>query len=201
MHAWYNTLVDIKINSYLPKTSVEGPGIRFCIWVQGCSICCDGCANSHMWDKSGGRSVSIDELILEISRYKNEIEGVTFLGGEPLEQIEAVIELSKTVKKMGLSVIVFTGNEYENIKNDDLVRELVKHIDILIDGRYDASKRDFSRAWVGSSNQKYYFFTNRYDEKIISEYKNKFEVRFEKNSSVSVNGMGDYEKISKLINQ
>ncbi len=199
MHAWYNTHVDIKINSYLPKTAVEGPGIRFCIWVQGCSICCEGCANSHMWDKNGGRLVSVNDLVCEILKYRDEIEGVTFLGGEPLEQIEPVTELSKAVQKMGLSVLVFTGKEYESIKNESSVKELVKYVDILIDGRYEASKRDFSRPWVGSSNQKYYFFTDRYNEKIISDYKNKFEVRFDKNSSVSINGMGDFEKINKII--
>ena len=196
---WYNSHMYININSYIPKTEVEGPGTRFCIWVQGCSICCDGCANSHMWDKAGGKSVNIEDLISEISNYKDEIEGITFLGGEPLEQIEPVIEISKRVKEWGLSVLVFTGKEYDDIKGEPEMTELIKYIDILIDGRYEASKQDFSRPWVGSSNQKYYFFTDRYDENIISEYKNKFEVRFDKNSAVVVNGMGDFEKISRIV--
>ncbi len=196
---WYNCRMDILINSYIPKTEVEGPGTRFCIWVQGCSICCEGCANSHMWDKRGGRLVSVNDLVSEISKLKDEIEGVTFLGGEPLEQIEPVIKISKEVQKIGLSVIVFTGKEYESIKNENEVKELVKYTDILIDGRYEASKRDFSRAWVGSSNQKFYFFSDKYDESIITKYKNKFEIRFDQNSSVTVNGMGDFEKISKIV--
>ncbi len=196
---WYNCRMDILINSYIPKTEVEGPGTRFCIWVQGCSICCEGCANSHMWDKHGGRLVSVNDLVSEISKLKDEIEGVTFLGGEPLEQIEPVIKISKEVQKIGLSVIVFTGKEYESIKNENEVKELVKYTDILIDGRYEASKRDFSRAWVGSSNQKFYFFSDKYDESIITKYKNKFEIRFDQNSSVTVNGMGDFEKISKIV--
>ncbi len=196
---WYNCRMDILINSYIPKTEVEGPGTRFCIWVQGCSICCEGCANSHMWDKHGGRLVSVNDLVSEISKLKDEIEGVTFLGGEPLEQIEPVIKISKEVQKIGLSVIVFTGKEYESIKNENEVKELVKYTDILIDGRYEVSKRDFSRAWVGSSNQKFYFFSDKYDESIITKYKNKFEIRFDQNSSVTVNGMGDFEKISKIV--
>jgi anaerobic ribonucleoside-triphosphate reductase activating protein len=152
-----------------------------------------------MWDKHGGRLVSVNDLVSEISKLKDEIEGVTFLGGEPLEQIEPVIKISKEVQKIGLSVIVFTGKEYESIKNENEVKELVKYTDILIDGRYEASKRDFSRAWVGSSNQKFYFFSDKYDESIITKYKNKFEIRFDQNSSVTVNGMGDFEKISKIV--
>jgi anaerobic ribonucleoside-triphosphate reductase activating protein len=152
-----------------------------------------------MWDKHGGRLVSVNDLVSEISKLKDEIEGVTFLGGEPLEQIEPVIKISKEVQKIGLSVIVFTGKEYESIKNENEVKELVKYTDILIDGRYEVSKRDFSRAWVGSSNQKFYFFSDKYDESIITKYKNKFEIRFDQNSSVTVNGMGDFEKISKIV--
>ena len=153
--------MEIRINSYIPITNVEGVGTRFAIWVQGCSIRCVGCANLHMWDFDGGTSYKIDDFIEIIKRYKDKIEGITWLGGEPLEQIDAVTEISKAVQELGLFVIVFTGYEYKNIENNTDFQELIKYVDILIDGKYEQDKTDYSRAWVGSSNQNYYGLTDR----------------------------------------
>lgn len=191
--------VDIRINSYIPITTVEGPGKRFCIWVQGCSMHCKGCANSAMWNKEGGTIYKVEELIDLITSYKDKIEGITFLGGEPLEQIEVVTEISKTVQTFGLSVLVFTGYEYSDLKNRQDFQELIRYVDILIDGRYEEDKQDFSRPWVGSSNQNYYFFTDRYDESIINTYKNKIEVRIDKNNKISLNGMGNFKELLKTM--
>ena len=160
--------MDISINSYIPVTNVEGPNARFCIWVQGCSIRCKGCANAHMWNKADGTIYDVDKIVDLIASYKDKIEGITFLGGEPLEQIEAVTYISKKVKELGLTVLVFTGYDYPEIVTKNEVQELIKYIDILIDGKYEEVKQDFSRAWVGSSNQNYYFFSNRYDKSIIN---------------------------------
>ena len=191
--------VDIRINSYIPITTVEGPGKRFCIWVQGCSLHCKGCANSAMWNKDGGTIYKVEELIDLITSYKDKIEGITFLGGEPLEQIEAVTEISKAVHTFGLSVLVFTGYEYSDLKNRQDFQELIRYVDILIDGRYEEDKQDFSRPWVGSSNQNYYFFSNKYDESIITKYKNKIEVRIDKNNNISLNGMGNFKEVLKAM--
>ena len=191
--------MDIRINSYIPITDVEGVGTRFAIWVQGCSIRCKGCANSHMWDKEGGTLYNTDDLINLIKSYKDRVEGVTFLGGEPLEQIQAVTEISKAVQSFGLSVIVFTGYEYKDLKCNLDFQELVKYVDILIDGRYEQDKTDYSRAWVGSSNQNYYFLTDRYDKSVITEYKNKIEVRINPNNSVVLTGMGDFKQLMEVM--
>lgn len=191
--------MDIRINSYIPITDVEGVGTRFAIWVQGCSIRCKGCANSHMWDKEGGTLYNTDDLINLIKSYKDRVEGVTFLGGEPLEQILAVTEISKAVQSFGLSVIVFTGYEYKDLEHNLDFQELIKYVDILIDGRYEQDKTDYSRAWVGSSNQNYYFLTNRYDKSVITEYKNKIEVRINPNNSVVLTGMGDFKQLMEVM--
>ena len=190
--------VDIRINSYIPITDVEGVGTRFAIWVQGCSIHCKGCANSHMWDKKGGTLYNTDDLINLIKSYKDRVEGVTFLGGEPLEQIEAVTEISKAVQEIGLSVIMFTGYEYRNLEQRADFQELIKYIDILIDGRYEQDKTDYSRAWVGSSNQNYYFLTDRYNKTVITECKNKIEIRISPDNTVVITGMGNFEQIKEM---
>ncbi|CDE89486.1 TPA: anaerobic ribonucleoside-triphosphate reductase activating protein [Candidatus Gastranaerophilales bacterium HUM_20] len=191
--------MDIRINSYIPITNVEGVGTRFAIWVQGCSLHCKGCANSHMWDKEGGTTYDTKDFIELIKQYKDRVEGITWLGGEPLEQIEAVTEISKAVQEIGLSVILFTGYEYSALKDNKDFQELIKYVDILIDGRYEQDKTDYSRAWVGSSNQNYYFLTDRYNQKVITECKNKIEVRISPDNKVVMTGMGDFKALAELV--
>lgn len=191
--------VDIRINSYIPMTNVEGPNTRFCIWVQGCSIHCKGCANSTMWDMTGGTVYDTLELINLIKAYKDKIDGITWLGGEPTEQIKAVTEVSKAVQNMGLSVLVFTGYVYSQLKDNLDFQELIKYVDILIDGQYEQDKADYSRAWVGSSNQKYYFLSDRYNESDITTCKNKFEVRITSDNKIIITGMGNYKKLAGMM--
>ena len=191
--------VDIRVNSYIPITNVEGVGTRFAIWVQGCSIHCKGCANSHMWDLDGGTSYKVEDFINIIKSYADKIEGITWLGGEPLEQIEPVTKISKAVQEQGLSVIVFTGYDYADIKDRQDFKELCKYTDILIDGRYELDKTDYSRAWVGSSNQNYYFLTDRYNESVIYENRNKIEVRISPYNEVVLTGMGDFKELIEVM--
>ena len=193
--------MEIKINSYIPMTDVEGVGTRFAIWVQGCSIHCKGCANSHMWDFNGGTSYPVEEVINLIKLYKKEIDGITWLGGEPLEQIEAVTQISKAVQDLGLSVILFTGYEFKNLIDKNEVQNLIKFGDILIDGKYDKDQQDFSRAWIGSKNQTYHFLTDRYNESVISKYKNKVEIRITPNNKVILTGMGDIRYLKKIVRE
>lgn len=191
--------MDIRINSYIPITDVEGVGTRFAIWVQGCSIRCKGCANSHMWNFDGGTSYKVIDFIELIKSYKDKVEGITWLGGEPIEQIKAVTEISKAVQELGLSVILFTGNEFKDLENNADFQELIKYVDILIDGRYEQDKTDYSRAWVGSSNQQYYFLTDRYNESVIYENKNKIEIRISPDNEVVMTGMGDFKEIMEVM--
>lgn len=191
--------MDIRVNSYIPITNVEGVGTRFAIWVQGCSIHCKGCANSHMWNFNGGTSYNVEDFINIVKSYADKIEGITWLGGEPLEQIEAVTKISKAVQEQGLSVIVFTGNDYADLKDKQDFKELCKYTDILIDGKYEQDKTDYSRAWVGSSNQNYYFLTDRYNESVINENKNKIEVRISPENEVVLTGMGDFKELMEVM--
>lgn len=194
--------MNIRINSYIPISTVEGPNKRFVIWVQGCSLKCSGCANSHMWDKNSGTVFDTEDIINLIKKYSEKIEGITFLGGEPLEQIKPVIEISKSAQKMGLTVMLFTGYKLSQIKENNDFQELSKYIDILIDGPFEKEKTDYSRAWVGSSNQNYYFLSDKYNSSVISAYKNKIEVRVDKDKSkIILNGMGDYKKALRVIKE
>ena len=190
----------VRVFKILKKTSVEGPGDRYCIWVQGCSRHCKSCQAPHTWPHNGGKLYDTKAIIKDILIQKN-IEGITFLGGEPFEQARALAIIAREVKKKGLSVLTFTGNIYEDLKTskDKNVQRLLKYTDLLIDGRFEEENFDLSRPWVGSSNQRYIFLSDFYNENDIKKYKNKIEIRVDKSGAVALNGMGNFEKIEKEL--
>ena len=160
----------VRVHKILKKTKVEGPGTRYCIWFQGCSRHCKGCWAKATWAPDGGKELDAEDVLKDILATKG-IEGVTFLGGEPFEQPQALEFLACGVKKAGLSVVCFTGGKLEGIQKN--MPQILEHIDLLIDGEYVEAEQDFSRPWVGSKNQRYHFLTDRYNEKILTEYHNK----------------------------
>jgi len=192
----------MKLNLFkiIKNTNVEGPENRFCIWVQGCSKHCDGCYAEETWSFDENKLFEVDDLF-EMIKGEREIKGVTFLGGEPFEQAEALSELAEKIQSIGLNVVTFTGLLYENLKNskEKNVLKLLKNTDLLIDGGFEKDKVDFSRPWVGSSNQRYIFLSGKYDEKMLSSYKNKIEVRINKDGTIFANGMGDFSRLEEKL--
>lgn len=186
----------VRIYKILKHTKVEGPGIRYCIWFQGCSRNCKGCFAKATHDIHAGMEYDVEDILAEIFSLK-DIEGVTFLGGEPFEQPVALEYLSKRIKEKGLSVVCFTGGKFEDIKEN--YPKILQNIDLLIDGEYIEEEKDFSRAWVGSKNQRYHFLTKRYDESILKGYKNKVEVNIQKNGTIFINGMGNFDNFVKKL--
>ena len=188
----------LRIFKILKNTKVEGPDTRYCIWVQGCSNHCKGCQAVHTWSHSGGKLIKVKDIIADILSQK-DIEGVTFLGGEPFEQAEALGEIAESVKKVGLGVLSFSGNYIEALRQNPKNKKLLENTDLLIDGPFEQDKVDYSRPWCGSSNQRYHFLTNRYNKEIFIKYKNKVEVNIDKNGIVFMNGMGNFEEIMQKI--
>ena len=188
----------LRINNIIKLTKVEGPGTRYCIWVQGCSKHCKGCQAVHTWSHEGGTLYDTADIIRDIYNQKN-LEGVTFLGGEPFEQAEALGEIAEAVKKKNLTVLTFTGNLIENLRKKDKYKKLLDNTDLLIDGAFDETKVDYSRPWCGSKNQRYHFLTDKYDNKIFTKYKNKIEINISKNGVIFVNGMGNFNEILQKI--
>ncbi len=188
----------LRVFNILKNTKVEGPETRYCIWVQGCSRHCRGCQAVHTWSHSGGILYDVNDIISDIKKQKN-IEGVTFLGGEPFEQAEALGIIAKAVKETGLGVLCFTGGLFEELQLIDENKTLLENIDLLIDGAFEADKIDYSRPWCGSRNQRYHFLTNRYNEDIFKKYTNKVEINISKTGTIFMNGMGDFEKIVKKL--
>lgn len=143
-------------------TEVEGPFKRFAIWFQGCNIGCPGCCNPELVEFRPAHLIPIDRLIELIvkSKIDNDIEGVTFIGGEPSLQKNLHI-LAIELKKRDIGTIMFTGR-YLN----DLSRELVASVDLIIDGPFIASKIDNTRRLIGSSNQEIHMLTERYKDSV-----------------------------------
>lgn len=188
----------LNLYKIIPLTEVEGPNKRFCLWVQGCKKHCVGCWAKETWEFGIGTDFSVEELTELITNQK-EIEGVTFLGGEPFEQAEPLSRFAQNVKKLGLSVVCFTGYTIEELraKNSQAVNKLLENVDLLVDGGFEKDNFDLSRPWVGSSNQRYIFLTDFYSPEEIKKYKNKVEVRISEGGKLEINGMGDFERIKK----
>ena len=188
----------INVYRYVDCTKVEGPGKRFCIWFQGCSHRCEGCYARDTWSFDENQLMRVSD-VMELIDYAPGIEGVTILGGEPFDQPEALEELVKEIKLRNLSIIVFTGYTLEEIETSDNIcwRNVLNNIDVLIDGLYEAANRSFDIPLIGSSNQRYYFFTDRYSMADFED--NKIEIRIGKDGILKFNGMGDFPMLLKKM--
>jgi anaerobic ribonucleoside-triphosphate reductase activating protein len=154
------------VASVSPVTEAEGPGVRYALWFQGCPLRCPGCCNPEYLPFTGGTPRSIESILAEIgqSREQNKIEGITLLGGEPFAHAEPASMIAAGTQALGLSVMVFSGFTLEHLREspDPHVRRLLHNTDILVDGPYVREQPDTTRRWIGSTNQRIHFLTDRY---------------------------------------
>ena len=135
-------------------SEAQGPGVRYTVWVQGCSIHCPQCSNIDTWDFKNGEEIDVDTLITDIMRMK-DLDGITITGGEPLDQYGAVYELC--LKLFGkISIFITTGYPWEKVSH----QFLWDCVDIVCAGPFEADKI-CSGKWMGSSNQELLFLTER----------------------------------------
>ncbi len=136
---------------------VDGEGIRFAVFVQGCVHKCPGCHNPHTHDFSQGYEVDTEELFLKI-KANPLLDGVTFSGGEPFCQPAPLCDLAKKVRQLGLNVVCYSGYTFEELmelsKNDSDIKNLLALTDILIDGRFVLEKKNMLLKFRGSENQR-----------------------------------------------
>ena len=138
-----------------PESIVDGPGFRFVIFVQGCPHHCHGCHNPESWAFDAGYDISVEEVFEQIKAGEG-LRGVTFSGGEPFEQVPALLELAKLVKGAGLTLMSYSGYTLEELesRHDPETDELLSMLDILVDGRYDEKLRNLTLIYCGSENQR-----------------------------------------------
>jgi anaerobic ribonucleoside-triphosphate reductase activating protein len=184
----------LRVGARVAVTHAEGPGPRYAIWLQGCSLRCPGCCNPQLFDASGGEELPVERLLAEIAALRNDVEGVTLLGGEPFEQAGSLVALAHGVRALGLSMMAFSGYTLEELRarRDRSTDALLKAIDVLADGRYEARRPERERLWVGSRNQRFHYLTDRYGPDIErpapSEALRTVEVRLGMDGTWSANG-------------
>lgn len=183
----------MNLHRIVPYTRAEGPGGRFAIWVQGCSRHCRGCFLPGTWSFAPRLERTVESLLRQIAA-DSRLEGVTILGGEPFEQPAELLALLRGVKEMGHSSIVFTGYTISELSH---CKEILDHIDVLVDGPYREELRSFAVPMIGSSNQKFHFLTGRYSMGDIPP--NRIEVRVSERGGMLLSGMCDPDKLTELM--
>ncbi len=185
-------MIQARIAQIVPCTEAEGPFQRMAIWFQGCPLRCAGCCNPEFLPFSGGELWSVEDLIslmLE-SQKKNQIEGISLLGGEPFAHAQAAVPIAREAQKNHLGVMVYSGYTLEQLqaRPEPEIHELLAAIDLLVDGPYDRTLPETERRWIGSQNQRVHFLTPRYNPADPCwRLRNTLEIRVRGNE-ISVNG-------------
>ena len=191
----------LRLNTIVRRTRVEGPHLRYCIFVQGCLKGCQYCNSEGTWSLDGGYCVGVDELVEDI--LSCDVEGVTFSGGEPFLQSRSLYELACRLREHGLGVVCFTGYRYDFIKRVNCAswNKLLDVVDLLIDGGYEYDNPCTRLAWVGSSNQRHIFLSKRYVDyaSLVGDYDNRLEFHINRDGSLIVVGMADNRRVKDLF--
>lgn len=157
----------LRIAGTVNDSIVDGPGIRFTVFTQGCPHHCEGCHNPQTHDFNGGSEADTDEII---SKFLSNplLDGITLSGGEPMCQAKALVPVAKAAKEHGLNVITYTGYTYEQLidgaNETNGWRDLLEYVDFLIDGRFELGQRSLELHFKGSKNQRVIDIKSSLDE-------------------------------------
>ncbi len=176
----------MNLHSRLRVSNANGPGRRSVIWVQGCSLACQGCFNpqTHTFE-NGSEGGSVSELVDWV--IENSVDGLTVSGGEPFQQLPEVMELCSKLRKMGLTTIVLTGYTKFQVLSRASMQDLRNAFDVVIAGPYLPSKH-IASGLRGSDNKEYLFFSDAYslrDFQMLPQA----EIVIKQDGSLSVTGM------------
>ncbi len=147
----------VKLAGLVPESFVDGPGIRFTIFTQGCPHKCLGCHNPETHDFNGGRFADVDKIFSKIIA-DPIVKGVTFSGGEPFCQPEPLAYLSDLLKEKGYHIMSYSGYTFEELleksRSNEHIAKLLNNLDILADGRFVLAERTLELKFRGSRNQR-----------------------------------------------
>jgi pyruvate formate lyase activating enzyme len=124
-----------RIHSIETAGMVDGPGIRYTVFLSGCPLRCLYCHNSDTWDYAAGQDMTVDELLADMEKYRTYMRssggGVTFTGGEPFGQAEFLLEILRVCRERGIHTAVDTSGYHTN-EQRGVVREILAHADMLL---------------------------------------------------------------------
>ncbi len=180
----------LRVAKLIPQTSAEGPFERCALWVAGCDLACPGCCNPALFDPLEVEPTSPGELMQVLDRVQRAgVEGVTLLGGEPLQQSEGVAWFAEQAQARGLGVIVFTGYTLEQAQGLPNFGEVWRNLDTLIDGRFDRHQLERHRRFIGSANQRLHHRSSRYQAPKLWQGRQRIEVRVDSNGRIEAHGL------------
>lgn len=182
----------LHVAARVPCTTAEGPFERYALWVRGCSLRCVGCCNPELFAPGSGPGTPVTELLADLDRARRDdaIEGVTVLGGEPLDQLEGVTAFCRGAAERGLGVIVFTGHRRADLAVRPGFAALWRTLDTLVDGPFDVHDREpvDGRRFVGSRNQTLHHRTPRYAAPALWRGPARIEVHVDPDGRVHAHG-------------
>lgn len=143
----------INLSGFVDSSIVDGPGVRFAIYTQGCKHHCEGCHNPKTWSTEPNIIYDIDELVTFVEE-ESLSKNVTLTGGDPLLQIDSTLELAQKLKAKGYNIWLYTGYTLEQIKSNQKLSLILEFIDTLVDGKFVDELKDFKLEYRGSSNQR-----------------------------------------------
>ncbi len=147
--------MNIRIYGTVEDSIVDGPGMRYSVFTQGCPHHCPGCHNPESHDFTGGRDADTADLIAVMKR-NPLLDGLTLSGGDPMCQPEACRELADAAHALHLNVWCYTGYTWEKLmqENDPARLALIHAVDVLVDGPFLLSQRSLELKFCGSRNQR-----------------------------------------------
>ena len=151
----------MQIARFEAKTSVEGPGERSALWLQGCSLKCPDCCNPELQQFGIGMACSVEEIAGQIMQAR--AEGLTLLGGEPLDQSVELLQLLQLLRQNNYcGIIMFSGYTWAEIEADAGRKSVAGLCDLVIAGRFERQFSPGGRRWIGSDNQTLHFISDYY---------------------------------------
>lgn len=149
--------MEIRIAGTVEDSIVDGPGLRYVVFVQGCPHGCEGCHNPQTHDFAGGKLADTEKLYEQC--ISNQLTtGVTFSGGEPFCQAEALYNLAVKLKAHSYNLMIYSGWTFEELlnksKTEEYTAKLLGLCDILVDGRFVLAQRSLLLKYRGSTNQR-----------------------------------------------
>lgn len=174
----------VRIAGQVRHSAVDGPGVRYALFLQGCPHGCKACQNPETHDPEGGTEKDLSEVINEILSTRF-LDGITLSGGDPFLQPEASKEIAKAAREAGLNVWAYTGWTFEQLTGTGTgdypvppegVKDVLRYVDVLVDGRYvDSLHVDDDRRqecmWRGSFNQRLVDVQKSLEEGHVVEYR------------------------------